>query len=207
MARRASLSGARGGSSLLVAAMATAVVAPSCQDPVHDQAVTALGPENPQVPKGQYHRAGQPCTTCHGPEGPAQTQFSVAGTIFWQPYAQPGGQNQGELGANNALVSIVDSLGKQFQVVTNCVGNFWTTSAAFNPAFPIKVAVYSPEGKAALPMFSQISRAGSCAECHSDPPNYNALGHVYIGTGAIPAADLGAVCPVDPNLADFGGVR
>jgi hypothetical protein len=190
---------------IFLGAIATAVVAPACQDPVHDQEVSALGPENPQVPRGQYHRAGQPCTVCHGPEGPAQTQFSVAGTIFWQPYAQPNGQNQGELGASNAQVSMVDSLGKQFAVVTNCVGNFWTTPAAFNPAFPIKVSVFTPELKGAPPMFSQISRAGSCAECHSDPPNYNALGHIYLGAGPVPAADVGAACPVDPNLADLGG--
>ena len=38
-------------SCLLIAAMATAIVAPSCSDPVHDQEVQALGPEDPSIPK------------------------------------------------------------------------------------------------------------------------------------------------------------
>jgi hypothetical protein len=184
--------------------MIAALLAPSCQDPVHDQQVTALGPENPQVPRGQYHRAGQPCTVCHGPEGPAQTQFSVAGTIFWQPYLQANGQNQGELGANNATVSLIDDLGSTIEVTTNCVGNFWVTPGAYNPAFPILVKVFAEGQKFAQPMFTQISRAGSCGQCHSDPPNYNAVGHVYLTTGAVPAAEQNVSCPVDPNLANLG---
>jgi hypothetical protein len=68
---------------LLAASMVVAAAISSCADPVHDALVASLGPENPAVPQGQYHRAGQPCTACHGPEGPAKTQFSLAGTIFW----------------------------------------------------------------------------------------------------------------------------
>jgi hypothetical protein len=190
---------------LLLAAITIAVVVPACQDPVHDAEVAALGPENPQVPRGQYHRAGQPCTVCHGPEGPASTQFSVAGTIFWQPYVQPSGQNQGELGVNNATVSIIDDLGSTIQVNTNCVGNFWVTPGAYNPAFPILVNVFAEGQKFTQPMFTQISRWGSCGECHIDPPNYNTVGHVYMTTGGVPAAEQNVSCPVDPNLAHLSG--
>ncbi len=144
-------------SGLLVAAIATAVVVPSCSDPVHDQEVQALGPENPQIPPGEYHRAGQPCTVCHGPEGPAETQFAIAGTIFWNPYSL------GSTGYNNAYIAMVDSNGQQSPpIYTNCVGNFWATPAAFNPAFPILVNVY-PSGATStsdvVTMFTQISRA------------------------------------------------
>ncbi len=191
-------------SGLLVAGIATAVVVPSCSDPVHDQEVAALGPENPKIPQGQYHRAGQPCTYCHGPEGPAQTQFALAGTIFWQPFEQPSGK-QGELGANAAVVSVVDDLGATILIQTNCVGNFWITPGAgsFNPQFPILVSVFPPGSQSPQVMFTEIGRASSCGECHADPPNYNAVGHVYLTQGDIPAGQNNVSCPVDPNLADF----
>jgi hypothetical protein len=194
-------------SALLLVGIAAAILVPSCSDPVHDQEVAALGPENPKIPQGQYHRAGQPCTYCHGPEGPAQTQFVLAGTVFWQPLEQPGGQNQGAIGANAAVVSVVDDLGAKIQITTNCVGNFWVTPAAgFNPAFPLLVSAFPLGSSSGETMFTQISRASSCGECHSDPPNDDAVGHVYLTTGAIPAGEqLNAQgpCPVDPNLADF----
>jgi cytochrome c553 len=194
--------GARRLSVLIVAAIATAVVAPSCSDPVHDQEVQALGPEDPSIPKGEYHRAGQPCTVCHGPEGPAQTQFSVAGTIFWNPLE--GATDTGAFGVNNATISLVDATGSQVQISTNCVGNFWITPAAYNPNFPMLAAV-GYAGQPNQSMFTQISRAGSCASCHSDPPNYDAVGHVYITTGTpVPAALQNGNCPVDPNLEDRG---
>jgi hypothetical protein len=181
-------------SGLLAAAiLAAAVVVPSCSDPVHDQEVQALGPENPAIPKGEYHRAGQPCTVCHGPEGPAQTQFSVAGTIFWNPY------QTGAVGANNATVSLVDSLGSTFEIATNCVGNFWVSPSLYSPAFPMLASI-GIQGQPTSSMFTQISRSGSCATCHADPPNYDAVGHVYLSVGAPPVADTD--CPVDPNLAD-----
>jgi hypothetical protein len=188
-------------SGLLVAAIATAVVVPSCSDPVHDQEVQALGPENPQIPPGEYHRAGQPCTVCHGPEGPAQTQFAIAGTIFWNAYSV------GSVGYNNAYVSMIDANGQQSPpIYTNCVGNFWATPAAFNPAFPILVNIYPSGSNTPQVMFTQISRATSCAECHADPPNYNALGQVWIEPSTItPPDDVQSQtnCPADPNLADY----
>ncbi len=141
------------------AVAAAAVVAPSCQDPVHDQEVAALGPENPQIPRRQYHRAGQPCTVCHGPEGPAQTEFSIAGTIFWQPFEQASGANQGELGANNATISLIDDLGVPIQVSSNCVGNFWVTPAAYKPAFPVLVKIFAEEGRPSAATCSPRSAA------------------------------------------------
>jgi mono/diheme cytochrome c family protein len=191
---------------LAFAAIAGAILIPSCSDPVHDQEVAALGPENPKIPQGQYHRAGQPCTVCHGPEGPAQTQFALAGTVFWQPYGS--GTNQGSVGANGAAIGIVDDLGKTTLITSNCVGNFWVTSAAFSPAFPLLAEEYPPGSTTGIPMPTEIGRAGSCGECHSDPPNYDAAGHIYLTTGELPeGVQTGAQgsCPVDPNLADYTG--
>ena len=194
----------RGSSLLLSAAIAAAAMAPSCSDPVHDDEVNALGPEYPGIPPGEYHRAGQPCTVCHGPEGPAKTVFSVAGTIFWQPYVTANGKNESSIGANNVTVSLIDDNGVPVQVVTNCVGNFWISPGDYNPAFPMLAAVFGDDSTQESMGEAQIGRTGSCATCHADPPNYNALGHVYVTPGAIPAGETNVTCPADPNLADEG---
>ena len=51
-------------------------------NPVHDNEVAALGPEDPSVPPGPDHRPGQPCLVCHGGSGPASAQFAVGGTVY-----------------------------------------------------------------------------------------------------------------------------
>jgi len=66
----------------------------ACSDPVTDGNINALGGELPNVPVGEYHRAGQPCVDCHSPSGPASgSPFSVAGTVFAQP-SNPTGVDQ-----------------------------------------------------------------------------------------------------------------
>ena len=65
--------------------VALAPVAACDMDPVHANLVSQLGSEAPGIPKGEYHRAGQPCVVCHGDDGPASTKFAVAGTVFYGP--------------------------------------------------------------------------------------------------------------------------
>jgi hypothetical protein len=160
---------------------------PLHEDPVHQAQVDALGGETSGVPRGPYHRAGQPCTVCHGSEGPASTQFTVAGTIFAGPDAR--------VGVDGAEVLFVDSLGSSpppGAAVTNCVGNFFLTTDTWNPAFPIRVAVAS--GQSVQQMVGHIGRQGSCAFCHKDPRGLDSPGHVFAGVMAAPAA----ACPVNP---------
>ena len=187
---------------LLAGALIAGLVIASCADPVHDQEVAALGPEVAGIPQGEFHRAGQPCTVCHGPEGPAKVEFSLAGTIFWA-----GGVGQyahNAIGVNEATVSVEDSLGVPTSFPTNCVGNFHILKTQQTFAFPILVSVYAgPNNEFTAKMTTQISRATSCATCHTDPVNYNAVGHIFAGGGA-PPADLVAAnnaCPVNPDLA------
>jgi hypothetical protein len=141
---------------------------------------------------------------CHGPEGPAKTQFSLAGTVFWSGGVGP--YSGSAIGVSNATVSIVDSLGAQTQVQTNCVGNFYVAESTTTFAYPILVAAFAgPNNEFTARMATQIGRASSCAECHFDPVNYNTPGHIFLTGGAPPQAEVSANsnCPVDPNLADY----
>ncbi len=184
-------------SSHLAVALASAValgvgVASCATDPVHQAQVDALGGEVQGVSQGEYHRAGQPCTVCHGPEGPASTQFTIAGTIFHGPVKTTAPFTA--IGVDNAQVTLVDSLNSSFTAFTDCVGNFYVTSAQWTPAFPVLVEVTS--GGVTQHMQGQISRETSCANCHTDPPYYNSPGHIYVAQtddGYSPPA-----CPVNP---------
>ena len=77
----------------------------SCSDPVASGEINALPAENPVIPVGEFHRAGQPCVLCHSPTGPAAADdFSVAGTVFAQP--------QTAVGVDNATVAFTDTHGQ-----------------------------------------------------------------------------------------------
>jgi hypothetical protein len=176
---------------IVAAAVGLATGSCSSANPVHRDQVDALGGEASGVPQGPLHRAGQPCTMCHGVDGPASTQFVLAGTVFSAP--------DKTVGLDQAEILLVDSLGSSpppGSVVTNCVGNFYVTADQWNPAFPIRVAVASG-GSGAL-MTSHIGRAGSCASCHSDPKGLDSAGHVYVAVGS---ATGNPNCPVSPVLA------
>jgi hypothetical protein len=126
-----------------------------CNDPVHDQAVDALGPEAPGVSPGPYHRPGQPCAVCHAPQGPANLVFTLAGTVYQHAdSAEP---------LQNAIVRVVDSAGNRAFTGTNCVGNFYFQQSDFDPVFPVwTTVVYQNE----IPMSTPIFRNRSCAKCH-----------------------------------------
>jgi hypothetical protein len=172
------------------------LAAVSCaEDPVHDQQVFALGGEDPNIPPGPYHRAGQPCTVCHGPQGPATTQFSLAGTIF---------EKNSLLGVENAEILLVDAYGTNPPNVplTNCVGNFYITPDVWNPAFPLSVGVAA--GGMKMPMMTQISRASSCAECHNLPSGFASPGVVYINVSVNPKEH--SKCPVQGPAGGEAGI-
>ena len=184
----------------------------SCSlDPVHDGEVKALGPEDPGIPIGQYHRAGQPCTVCHGGEGPANMVFQLAGTIYYQPYnvAMP----QNPVGVDQAYVRIKDDDGNNHCFVTNCMGNFFVTPDAFGQKglkFPFLVSAQKVTGTQSggvSSMVGHIGRESSCSNCHRDPPYFDSPGHVSLGQpppNPIPACpplvepDPLPVCPEGP---------
>ena len=164
----------------------------ACVDPVHDQEITALGPEIAGIATSEFHRAGQPCLVCHQPSGPANTTFAVAGTIFYGPDKL--------VGAENVQVELVDSAGTYFTAITNCVGNFYIPPDIWNPAFPLLVQIQYPGQTGATKMTGQISRDGSCAGCHKDPQSFDSRGHVYAMTTEPVKPFIDQTCPVNPEL-------
>ena len=174
-------------------AMATAlaaVVAASCTDPTHAAEVNALGGEVAGVPTGPTHRAGQPCLTCHGGLGPANSTFVTAGTAYALQYPMDGGPN------TTGFVYLVDSVGSTYVASTNEVGNFYVPTGSWNAVFPLG-ARQVDAGVDASPnitvthvgvggytsrMVTAIDRGGvyaSCGYCHFDPPGPTSPGHIY----------------------------
>lgn len=182
---------------LFVLAVATSVAA--CSDPVFDGQVNALGEEDPNVPQGPYHRAGQPCEVCHSASGPASSApFSVAGTIF--------AKQTDPTGVDGVTIAMTDTTGSSYSVTTNCVGNFFVRRTEWDPAFPILVRVW--KGDKSRTMQGQVGRERSCANCHKDPfTNYEKLssvGHVYLYSASDSAPAPAANCPTNPTV---GGAK
>ena len=144
--------------------------ASSCNlDPVHRAGVNNLGPENADLypPETEFHRPGEPCALCHSKAGPAESQFVLAGTVFWGPDVY---QNR----VDNAYVRIVDANKTKKCFVTNCNGNFFVRPEQFpRITFPLLVSVERTvePGKNDTElkykaMAGHIGREASCAICH-----------------------------------------
>jgi hypothetical protein len=158
-----------------------ALLSLSCADPVHDDQVSKLGGEAPGVPEGPRHRPGQPCLVCHSGEGPGESEFAFAGTIYQA--------DDSKVPLENAIVRLIDSKGTKHEVATNCVGNFFVMKTDFAPAFPVWVKIiYGHIGPTPVerPMGSPIYRDGSCASCHQDPPGVQSVGHIGFAPAGSP---------------------
>jgi hypothetical protein len=169
----------------------------SCSDPIQSGRVEDLGKEITGVDKGEFHRAGQPCIVCHAENGPADSVFTIAGTVLAGP--------QSQVGVANAEVRMTDSLSTTHIAKTNCVGNFFVKPVkddpdGWDPKFPILVAV--AKGGTLRRMNSVIGREPSCGTCHTtraDRDPSSQLIQVYLfGTEEIGAAPV--PCPVNPKL-------
>ncbi len=141
----------------------------SCGDPVHSDAVDALGADN-SAP-GPLHRAGQPCLVCHGGLGPASKEFSFAGTLYKAQTTKDA--------LEGASVEVTDAMNHKASAKSNKAGNFYLEPAALTPVFPARVQLSFPDG-ANPPMSTHIGHDGSCASCHADPVTPSSPGHVYL---------------------------
>ncbi len=140
--------------------VASVLLCASCTDPVHDDAVAALGDERRGVRPGATHRPGQPCLTCHGPQGPGSPELSIAGTV----YSARGVQEP----LSSVLVVLTDANQSTRTVVSNEVGNFYVASLSWTPTYPVSVELQDPraDNGGVKSMVTQIGRSGSCATCH-----------------------------------------
>jgi hypothetical protein len=128
----------------------------ACYDPVHVDAVTALGDEAPGIPPGPTHRPGQPCTTCHGGDGPADLELSVAGTLFavrGSSVALPGG-----------VATVTDAHGDSRPLTSNDAGNFYVPRSQWEPVFPLQAVIAAEDVR--RQMITLLRRDGGCATCH-----------------------------------------
>lgn len=155
----------------------------ACADPVHQDAVDALGPEAPGVEPGPLHRPGQPCLVCHGGKGPGQLELSVAGTVY--KYAE------GKEPLANAIVRFMDAAGRSTFTGTNCAGNFFVQKADFDPKFPLWTRLEL--GGLVVEMSTPVFADGSCARCHADPLGEQSAGHVYFAPAGMELP--GGGCP------------
>lgn len=153
--------------------VAVALGAASCIDPVHADAVAALGPEAAGVREGPTHRPGQPCLTCHGGDGPGP-DFAAAGTVY---------AVRGEAAPLvRGVVRLEDYTGKTIEVATNDVGNFYVETRRFTPVYPMFATVYDGANKTIeKKMVSRIGRDGGCGHCHKG---------TVAGTNLMPAVFL-----------------
>jgi hypothetical protein len=165
------------GSTARVVIFAAAVGAPfGCNDATHDDQVSALGPEDPAVPRGPDHRPNQPCLVCHGGLGPAKQQFSIGGTIYAvQGQSAP---------AKGATVQIKDITGAVVTAQSNEAGNFYITVQEWIPTYPTLPTVTL--GSMSQTMTTHVGRDGSCASCHLDPPSATQAGHIWVAPSAAP---------------------
>jgi hypothetical protein len=148
----------------------TLVVLLAACDPVHDDAVDALGGEIGGVGPGPLHRPGQPCLLCHDGTLGNPEEFSVAGTVFVYPSSdEPAG---------GAVVQLTDEEGSTFRVRTNRAGNFYLSPGEYSPNYPLEVQV--EYGGETVVMKSTIGREGACAGCHSEPAGFDSPGRVYV---------------------------
>ena len=163
-------------------------------DPVHDRAVARLG--NEQGSPGELHRAGQPCATCHNAKsGPADSDFSVGGTVF--------AMRASRVGVEGVRVELTDSEGTSPPlVVTNCAGNFWVTRATWDPVLPI-VSVRLSKDTTIRAKHPLIGGAASCADCHEET---SARSDPLTKVGAIYLFD-DMVAPRTPHCAADQGSR
>jgi hypothetical protein len=174
---------------LCAAACAPAVLSPV--DPQHDLAVAALGPEDPKIPVGPLHRAGQPCILCHDLDEDA-TPFNIAGTVFRD--------NVSPTPLTDAAILFVDSAGNTFTAHSNCVGNFYVGVSEFEPAWPFWVTV--SQGANESDMGSPVHRERSCAACHFNPAGPRTAGQVFMTSDSfvLPMIPVRACRPDEGNI-------
>lgn len=150
----------------------------SCNlNPVHRAGVNNLGPERDDLypPDSEFHRPGEPCALCHSKDGPADSEFVLAGTIFWWDDPNDVQNRSYNDRVDQAYVRVLDANQARKCFVTNCNGNFFVRREDFpRITFPLLVSVERTkepgkndnESIAIRRMTGHVGRESSCAICH-----------------------------------------
>jgi hypothetical protein len=129
--------------------------------------VAALGLAACGVPEhGPQMRPGEDCLDCH--DGRRAQSWTVAGTLFDSPQASP------DAGIEGADVLVTDSAGRMLTLRTNGAGNFYTAEPL---TFPLRVEV---QGHGTDVGMSMEAPSGSCNVCHTEPPENEAPGRLFL---------------------------
>ena len=118
---------------------------------------------------GPLMQPGQDCMSCHGSR--AQS-WSVAGTVFGALDSDTGS------GLSGAKIYLTDARGQSFTLTSNPSGNFYTAEPL---QFPLRVQA---EANGVRMARSAPVTSGSCNSCHAQPPQNDALGRVFVPSGA-----------------------
>jgi hypothetical protein len=140
-------------------------------DPLRERKLAELGDETPGIPVGPLHRAGQPCGVCHGPEGPADSDFALSGTLYETPRAL-------SPLVENATIRFIDWTGRQYRTTSNVAGNFFVRREDYDPIWPLWVKIERSDKM--VEMRSAVFRETSCGTCHADPASPSTVGHIYL---------------------------
>ena len=114
---------------------------------------------------GPTMKAGQACLACHSAGGSAsEERFTAAGTV----YADAAGSAPLE----GATVTITDDAGKQVELTSNSVGNFYTSKSL---TFPLSITVTDGTSEATM---ASGAPNGDCNSCHA--PDGDAGARIYV---------------------------
>ncbi|MFO0755277.1 MAG: hypothetical protein U0359_02225 [Byssovorax sp.] len=174
-----------------------AVLAIGCGNPALDVRIDALGGEVPGVEPSEYHRPGQPCLLCHGPYKGAEPELAIGGTIFAIPAKS---DDDAFTPVEGVTVTLTDAFRVEKTVKTNCIGNFYIKKDDWDPGFPLQAKIDCGKGTVPRYMSTRISRAGSCADCHTGKQDQGSPGWVYcVDEAKSPFKGPGKDCPGIPQ--------
>ncbi|NUP11196.1 MAG: hypothetical protein HOW73_34555 [Polyangiaceae bacterium] len=142
--------------------------------------------------KGEEMEPGGDCIGCHAQDG--GPSYSIAGTVMAIE-----DDDQGCLGLGGVLVEVIGADGKKVRMMTNSVGNFFSSERIAKP-YTAKITSDGQEFAMVTPQSDT-----NCASCHGSTGKSGAAGRIVafdIGEGG--ASGEGGD-PGDGGAGDQGG--
>lgn len=119
----------------------------------------------PQLDKGEEMEPGGDCIGCHAQDG--GPSYSIAGTVMAIE-----DDDEGCLGLDGVLVEVIGADGKKIRMMTNSVGNFFSSEGIKKP-YTAKITQDGQEFAMVTPQTDT-----NCASCHSSVGKEGAAGRI-----------------------------